>query len=218
MRYYPIFIDLRGQRCAVVGGGRVGERQVRSLLRVGAAVHVISPDLTPRLALLAAKKKVRITPRAYQKGDLDRPLLVFAATNDPNIQAQVREDAESAGALVTSVGSRERSTFLVPASFSQGDLQVAISTSGASPALARRLRRQLQVTIGREYRAYVRFLRAARTEVVRSIPSQEERSRILRKLAGGIVLDWFRSGAPNRALGDARKVLEKLGVKMRSKG
>ncbi len=95
---------------------------------------------------------------------------------------------------------------------------MAISTSGASPALARRLRRQLQVTIGREYRAYVRFLRAARKQILRSIPTEEGRAKVLRQLAGGTVLDWFRTGAPRRALGDVKKVLKKLGVKALAKG
>ncbi len=234
MRYYPIFLDLRGRRCVVVGGGRVAERKVRSLLRAGAAVHVISPDLTPRLALLAAKKKVALTPRAYRKGDLDarpsapqdgpaaeatpRPLLVFATTNDPQTQHAVREDAEAVGALVNAADDAGHSTFLVPASFAQGDLVVAISTSGSSPALARRLRRQLQVTLGREYRAYLRFLRAARRQVLKSVPTPEKRARIFRQLSGAVVVDWFRVGAPRRAWGDVRKVLEKLGVKTRAKG
>ena len=73
MRYYPIFLDLRGRRCAVVGGGRVAERKVRALLRAGASVHVISPAVTPRLALLAARKKIQLTRRAYRPGDSGRP-------------------------------------------------------------------------------------------------------------------------------------------------
>ena len=214
MRYYPIFMDLRGQRCVVVGGGGVAERQVRSLWRAGAMVHVISPDLTPGLALLAAKNRIKITPRTYREGDLGRPLLVFAATDDLAAQKQIREHAARAGAHVTSVGSRVHSTFLVPASFEQGDLQVAISTSGASPALARRLRRHLQVTIGREYRPYVRFLQEARRQIMRTILTQQERAKVFRQLAGGAVLDWFRTDAPRRTLGDVGKMLEKLGVKI----
>jgi len=94
MRYYPIFLDLRGRRCTVVGGGRVAERKVQALLRARANVHVISPSLTPRLALLAARKKILLTPRAYRTGDLEgsarsegaygvRPALVFAPPTAP---------------------------------------------------------------------------------------------------------------------------------------
>lgn len=186
MRYYPVFLNLEGRRCVVVGGGRVAERKVLSLLRARAAVHVISPDLTPRLAALAAKKKIGLARRTYHQGDLDGALLVFAATNNPQTQQAVREDAEAAGALVNAADDRERSTFLVPASFVQGDLQVAISTSGASPALARGLRRQLQATLGREYQAYVRFLREARKHVLKSIPAQKDRAHVFRQLVARI--------------------------------
>jgi siroheme synthase-like protein len=202
MRYYPIFLDLRGRRCIVVGGGRVAERKVKSLLRAGASVSVISPALTPRLALLARHKKIDLTPRAYRPGDLEgylpsrqegsrgvRPLLVFAATDSPETQKAVHQDAEKIGALVNSADDAKESDFIVPASFAQGDLQVAISTSGASPALARRLRRQLQLTLGREYRDYLRFLREARKQVKETVPDKAQRTKILRKLSERLAMD-----------------------------
>lgn len=213
MRYYPIFLDLRGRRCVVVGGGRVAERKVQALLRARAAVQVISPDLTPRLAELAAKKRIRVTPRRYQKGDLDRPLLVFTATNSPQTQKAVREDAEAAGALVNAADDRDHSSFLVPACFARGDLHVAISTSGASPALARRLRRQLKATLGREYESYLRFLREARRRILETVPNQEQRSRVFRRLAASF--DTDRLGKPRRAENQARKLLRKFAIKAR---
>jgi len=151
MRYYPIFIDLHGRCVVVVGGGKVAERKVRKLLRAGARVHVISPDLTAGLARLAEQKKIAVTRRPYRKGDLESrggakglgPLLVYAATNDSAVQRAVREDAAAAGALANRVDTAEDSDFIVPASFTRGDLHVAISTSGTAPALARLLRQQL---------------------------------------------------------------------------
>lgn len=216
MQYYPVFLDLRGRRAVVVGGGKVAERKVRALLRARAAVNVISPELTPRLVLLAAMKRITVTPREYQKGDLDRARLVFAATDDPSAQQRVREDAEAAGALVNLADDSRDSSFLVPASFAQGDLQVAISTAGASPALARRLRRQLQATVGNEYRAYLRFMREARRQVTRLIPNQQQRSRVFRELAAGLGTDWFRSPKPSQVPSELRKLLKKLGIKTRS--
>lgn len=186
MRYYPIFVDLRGRRAAVVGGGRVGERKVRALLRAQARVHVISPALTARLARLAAQKKIRVTRRGYKKGDLDHSLLVFAATNDPATQKAVREEAVAAGALVNSARDPGLSDFLVPASFARGDLHVAISTSGASPALARILRRELQKTLGQKFRQPLQTLRAARARVKLSIDRQSDRAKIFRKLVARI--------------------------------
>ena len=125
-------------------------------------------------------------PHGYRKGDLGQPLLVFAATNDPAVQQAVREDAEALGALVNVADDREHSTFLVPASFAQGGLQVAISTSGASPALARSLRQRLQAMLGREYKAHLSFLREVRQRVLKSVPVQKERARVFRKLVASL--------------------------------
>ena len=223
MRYYPIFLDLRGRRCVVVGGGRVAERKVQALLRARASVHVISPSLTPRLAVLAARKKILFTPRAYRPGDLEvlgaaqsgvprevRPALVFAATDSPEAQRAVRKDAEAIGALVNAADDVRESDFIVPASFAQGDLAVAIATSGASPALARRLRRQLQVTLGREYRGYLRFLREARRQVMDTVPDEAQRTKIFRKLSSASMMDWLSKGAPGRAAADLKKWLAKV--------
>ena len=215
MRYYPIFLDVRGRRCVVVGGGSVAERKVRSLLRAGARVHVVSPAVTPRLALLAARKKIQITPRAYRATDLEgaesaRPVMVFAATNKPEVQQAVRTDAAAIGALVNAADNPRESDFLVPASFAQGDLLVAISTSGASPALARRLRRQLQLTLGREYRSYLRFLREARELIIDTVPDEAQRAKIFRQLSGAPVMDWLWKGPPRRAAHDAQKWLAKV--------
>ena len=202
MRYYPIFLDLRGRRSVVVGGGRVAERKVRALLRAGASVHVISPAVTPRLALLAASKKIRLTRRAYRPSDLKgslkartegprraRTLLVFAATDSPETQRLVQENAKDIGALVNAADGARESDFIVPASFAQGDLLVAISTSGASPALARRLRRQLQATLGSEYSSYLQFLREAREQVKSTVPDKAQRAKILRRLSRFSAMD-----------------------------
>jgi precorrin-2 dehydrogenase/sirohydrochlorin ferrochelatase len=223
MRYYPIFLDLRGRHCTVVGGGLVAERKVKALLRAGASVHVISPTVTPRLAILAARKKIQHTPRAYRTADLEGPasapqegacgippVLVFAATDDPAAQRAVRKDAEAVRALVNAADDARESDFIVPASFVQGDLLVAISTSGASPALARRLRRQLQLTLGREYRTYLQFLREARKHVMATVPDEARRAKIFRQLSGAPMMDWLAKGPPRQAARDAKKWLAKL--------
>jgi precorrin-2 dehydrogenase/sirohydrochlorin ferrochelatase len=201
----------------------VAERKVHALLRACASVHVISPSLTPRLALLAARKKILLTPRAYRTGDLQapgsarseglhelRPALVFAATDSPETQRAIHEDGEAIGALVNTADDLRESDFIVPASFAQGDLLVAIATSGSSPALARRLRRQLQVTLGREYRGYLRFLREARKQVMNTVPDKVQRAKILRQLSRGPMMPWLSKRAPGHAVMDFKKWLAKL--------
>ncbi len=206
MRFYPIFLHLEGRRCVVVGGGRVAERKVRGLLRAGASVQVISPSVTPRLATWGAKNKIRIAHRPYRREDLAgtraakgaRPFLVFAATNDPAAQEAIRKEAEAAGALVNLADDAGRSSFLVPASFSRSDLHVAISTSGASPALARLLRRQLQESLGREYRALLAPMRTARQEAKKAIPDQKHRARFFRRLVSSFAAARPPAGKPER--------------------
>jgi precorrin-2 dehydrogenase/sirohydrochlorin ferrochelatase len=214
MRYYPVFLNLHGRPCVVVGGGEVAERKVSALLRAAARVRVVSPQLTARLARLAAQKKISVTRRRYRQGDLKRAFVVFAATDDPATQRAVREHAQAAGALVNVADDREGSTFLVPASFARGDLHVAISTSGASPALARRLRQQLQASLGREYRAHVQLLREARKKVLKSVPDQKERARLFRKLAANLgEIKRQKSRSKNRESGARRQKADRvLGV------
>jgi precorrin-2 dehydrogenase/sirohydrochlorin ferrochelatase len=226
MRYYPIFLDLRGRRCTVVGGGRVAERKVQLLLRAGARVHVISPAVTPRLAMLAARKRITLTKRSYRNGDLEggassrqngrrevRPVLVFAATDSPGTQEAVQRRAVKIGAFVNSADNGQESDFIVPASFAQGDLLVAISTSGASPALARRLRRQLQLTLGHEYRAYLQFLRKARRQVMDTVADKRQRAKIFRQLSRSPVMDWIGKSTSQRAAQDVKKWLTKFAAK-----
>jgi precorrin-2 dehydrogenase / sirohydrochlorin ferrochelatase len=230
MLYYPIVLNLRGRRCVVVGGGRVAERKVRTLLRAGATVRVISPIVTPRLELLAERKKIEITRRGYRTGDLERtgparadglpkvrPVLVFAATNRPETQWAVQNDSQEIGAPLNAAHDPRESDFIVPASFAQGDLLVAISTSGASPALARRLRRQLQLTLGHEYRSYLQFLRAARNQVIGNVRDPAQRAKILRRLSRPSVMDWLRKGASGHAAQDAKKWLAEV-VTTRKRG
>ena len=214
MRYYPVFLNLHGRPCVVVGGGEVAERKVRALLRAAARVRIVSPELTARLARLAAQKKISVTRRRYRQGDLKRAFVVFAATDDPATQRAVREHAQAVGALVNVADDRQRSTFLVPASFARGDLQVAISTSGASPALARRLRQQLQARLGREYQRHLRLLREARKKVLKSVPDQKERARLFWKLAANSgEIKRQKSKSKNRESGARRQKADRvLGV------
>jgi siroheme synthase-like protein len=192
MHYYPIFLDVRGRRAVVVGGGKVAERKVRTLLGAGAKVRVISPELTPQLARWAAQKKISVAHRRYRQGDLaakpqgGAPFLLFAATNDLVTQRAVGAHGRFAGALVNRADEASDADFIVPASFAGGGMHVAISTSGASPALARMLRRRLQVILGKGYGERLRRLRAARKQVLASVPAQKERAKVFRELAVNI--------------------------------
>jgi len=149
--YYPLFLDLDGQPCVVVGGGSVARRKVESLLACRARVRVISPLLCPELAELAAHGQVAHTARRYRAGDLAGAMLAVAATDDSETNQAVFAEASAKRMLVNVVDDPAHCNFIVPASFSRGELTVAISTGGASPALARRLRERLEAELGPEY-------------------------------------------------------------------
>ncbi len=150
MAYYPIV--LTGPIAAVViGGGQIAERKVQGLLQGGAEITVISPSLSPALQRLAQDGSVRAVLRNYLPGDLAGAHLVIAATDDPAVNAAIAEEARQRGCLINVVDDPQRCTFHVPAVIRRGEIVISISTTGTSPALARYLRRHLDVLIGPEY-------------------------------------------------------------------
>ena len=159
---YPVALDLRGRSCLVVGGGPVAERKVRGLLEAGAAVTVVSPDLTPRLRAWAAGQRCRHVARAYRSADVAGRVLVLAATDDARTTAQVYRDARRAGALVNAADDPERCDFLLPALLRRGRLTVAVSTGGASPALARSVRDELERLVPESYGALLEIVASVR--------------------------------------------------------
>jgi precorrin-2 dehydrogenase/sirohydrochlorin ferrochelatase len=181
--YYPIFLKLKDKLCLVIGGGRVAERKVLSLLKCGAKVKVISPELTPKLKDLFEKGEIIWEKRPYKKGDLERAFLVIAATNDPVVQEEVFKEAEEKNIPCNVVDKPEYCSFIVPSTIERGELVIAISTSGASPALARRLREFLETTFGKEYEIYLSLMRRIREKILKMELSSEEKEEKLQRLA-----------------------------------
>jgi siroheme synthase-like protein len=215
MRLYAAFLNLEDRKCVVVGGGPVAERKTAGLLAAGARVVVVSPQLIGRLSRWARNKRIEVRKRPYRRGDLSGATLVFAATNDRDVQRSVAAEARRAGALVNLADDPEGSGFLVPVTFQHGEVRVAISTSGASPALARFLKQRLQRALGRDYRKALNTLRRAREHARGTIPSQKDRARFLRQLTATVM-----TGRPRRSRGrsdEPRRVLRKFGMKTRPK-
>jgi precorrin-2 dehydrogenase / sirohydrochlorin ferrochelatase len=160
--YFPAFLDLRGRRCLVVGGGRIAERKVQGLLDCGARVVVVSPALVSGLAHLAAIGRVDHRARVFRKVDVLRCVLVIAATGVAAVDDAVAETARRHGALVNAVDRPARCDFIYGSVLRRGQLQIAVSTGGRAPALAREIRRRLEAVIGVEYAALVDDVGAAR--------------------------------------------------------
>jgi precorrin-2 dehydrogenase / sirohydrochlorin ferrochelatase len=142
--YFAAFLDLRGRRCVVVGGGSVGERKVRDLIECGADVTVVSPRLTPTLEALVTTAQIRHHARAFRRRDVRGAAVVVAATGDPRVDTAVADEARRRRALVNVVDRPAHCDFIVPSVLRRGPLQIAVSTSGRSPALAREIRKRLE--------------------------------------------------------------------------
>lgn len=154
---YPVFLELDGRLAVVLGAGPAIERRVTTLLRYGADITVISPDAGDALRALEAEGRITIEPRGYVRGDLEGAFIVFCAA-DSEVAAAVVAEAESRGCLVNVADDPERCNFLVPSTVRRGSLQLAVSTGGIAPALAKRLRARLREEFGEEWAAYLAVL------------------------------------------------------------
>jgi precorrin-2 dehydrogenase/sirohydrochlorin ferrochelatase len=163
--YYPVALDLRGRACLVVGGGSVAEGKVDGLLAAGARVTVVSPSLSPRLASWAAADRIAYRAREYRAEDLDGQRLAFAATDRREITEAVAGDARRRGLWVNAADDPMYCDFLLPSVLRRGRLVVAVSTGGASPALAGRVRRDLEDKLAPEYAELVELAAEVRAEL-----------------------------------------------------
>jgi siroheme synthase-like protein len=161
---YPVNIVLSGQRCLVVGGGRVAARKAGGLLEAGARVVVVAPEA---VAALRHDDRIRWYARPYQRGEVAAYRLAIAATGDPDVDGQVYRDAEAAGVLVNSADDPEHCRFTLPAIARRGDIQLTASTNGRSPALATWLRRRLEALLDDDLMALLDLLTEARADLHR---------------------------------------------------
>ncbi|WP_339169476.1 NAD(P)-dependent oxidoreductase [Paenibacillus sp. FSL H7-0943] len=193
-RYLPIMLDCEGQPCVVIGGGVVAERKVSGLLEAGAAVKVISPSLTDPLDSLAEKGLLIWMDRTYAPGDLRGAFLVYAATNDRAVNEEVARESRQLGIHVNVASHAEAGNFITPGVVRRGRLTVAVSTSGAGPLAATKIKNVLEKALDAAYEPYLDFVHAMRTRIKEKEPSAEVRGRLLRKLGALDVLNEMSMG------------------------
>ena len=192
---YPIFTDISGRRVVVVGGGQVARRKVQVLLKSQAQVVVISPELTEELAQLADMGLIELRKRCYQAGDLEGAWLVVAATGDEQVNRAVFEEAEDKRIFCNVVDVPQYCSFQVPSIVTRGNLQIAISTAGASPALARRIRERLEGQFGEYYQTFLKGLSEFRVYLKDKYPDdQARRAEILQSFVDSKALELLREG------------------------
>jgi precorrin-2 dehydrogenase len=210
MRYYPVFLDLHGKPVVVIGGGKVAERKALTLLTCGARITVVSPALTKRLSCLAQAGAIHHRNRRWRPSDLQEAFLVIATTNDRKDNAEIAGRVDTRSRLVNIADDPARCNVIAPSVIARGDLIIAVSTSGRSPALARRIRRELERSFGAEYARFLRLLGEVREQVQSRVPSMGRRRRILQRLAASDLLRLLRQGETGRA---KRRVRQIVGLK-----
>src|SRR5271169_81003 len=194
MGYIPIFFDVTGRPCVVIGGGEVAARKVESLLEAGARVTVVSPRLSPSLQAAVARGLVTHIARDYAPGDIKGCVLAYAATDDPKLHRELAAEARTLGIPINVADVPELCSFIAPAVVKRGALQIAISTSGASPAFAARLRHELEDQFGPEYALTLDVLRAARQRLHAGETDPADRMRRLKDLANSALPDAIAVG------------------------
>lgn len=161
--YYPIFLNIQGKRCVVIGGGKVSLRKAKMLLDCGANVFVISPKPHPDIAKLSKERAIHLIQRDYEAQDLKGAVIAIVCTDVKEVNRKVADEAKKAGILVNVADDPEPSDFIIPAFFRRGNLTVAVSTSGVSPALARKIRTKLEKSFGEEYASLLSLIGEVRS-------------------------------------------------------
>jgi precorrin-2 dehydrogenase / sirohydrochlorin ferrochelatase len=195
---YPIMLKLEGKKVVVIGGGRVAERKVTGLLGTGPRITVISPQATDKLKGLASGGLIEWLEKPFSKEDIEGAFLTFAATNDNELNQSIKMAAGNQQ-LVTIADDPDGSDFHVPSQIQRGRLSIAVSTGGASPTLARKIREQLEHQFDEQYEEYLEFLFTARQRILKEVKDPSRKGKILT----AIVNEEFLK-SPNREADFAR--------------
>jgi precorrin-2 dehydrogenase len=199
MAYYPVFLNVTHKNTLVVGGGLVAQRKVETLLASGARVSIVSRDLTPALRGLADQGRIEYKGTVFREDFLDGIFIVISATDDSELNHKISVVAQERGLLVNAIDQPEDCNFIVPAIIRRGDLQIAVSTSGKSPALARKIRKELEHHFGEEYEKMLLLMGNVREWILsRGLP-QEKNRRMFHALVDSDMMQAIARGDRKRS-------------------
>ncbi|MDD4766617.1 MAG: bifunctional precorrin-2 dehydrogenase/sirohydrochlorin ferrochelatase [Desulfotomaculaceae bacterium] len=191
---YMISLDLKNKKCLVVGGGKVAERKVRSLLECGALVYLVSPEIIPALSAMTAEGLIIYRRGSYKSSDLEDTFLVFGAAGREEVNRQIADDCAGRNLIVNIVDDPAKCNFYVPATVRRGSLAIAVSTGGKSPLLARKIREELELVYGPQYEDFLDMLGVLRKEVIKNVSDPEKKSKILESLISDEILNMLKKG------------------------
>lgn len=193
MRYYPVNLDIQNRKCLVVGGGSVGTRKIMTLLECGAVVTVVSSDVAEELLELAEKKMIELKKRPYESSDIDGMFLVIGATDNEELNWQINKDAEHQNKLCNIADRPEACNFVLPSIVNRGNLVIAISTSGKSPAFAKKMRQDLEKEFGEEYDEFLQLMGAIRKKALSEKHEPEAHKHLFEQLINRGLVDMVRN-------------------------
>jgi len=192
VKYYPLFLDITDRRCVVVGGGEVAERKAGRLLDFGASVAVVGMTLTPCLETMKKEGRIDHIAADYDKAVIDDAFLVIGATDSDEVNAEISHDARAKGILVNIVDDPDKCDFVLPSLLRQGDLLIAISTGGKSPALAKKLREDMEQLFGTEYGTLLEVMGQLREKLVVKGRSSDENRRLFESVVHSDILKHIK--------------------------
>ena len=213
--YYPIFIDVEDREVVIIGGGNVCARKAETMLRYGARVTVVAPQFTGEIEQWAKDGRIRVKRKEYDDSDLDGASMVIASTDDERVNTRVATDSRRRKIPVNVVDVTPLCEFIVPAIVESGSIQLAVSTGGKSPALARTLKEDLQRMVGPEYAEVNDLLGSLREEAKRVLPTDVDRKRFFDGIIAKGVLQMIREGRRDDAYDAIARACEDAGVAWR---
>lgn len=187
MAVFPLFIDLKGKRCVIIGAGRVAERKIETLLEFSTDILVISPETTERIQQLKWEDKLVVIKKRYSEEDIEGAFMVIAATSDSKVNEKIYCDAVKRNIFVNVVDNPERCTFIFPSVVKRGELVVGISTSGSYPVLSKKIREKINSVLPKKLGSMVQTLKECRKRAEQQIPDSCNRKELLDKIADEII-------------------------------
>jgi precorrin-2 dehydrogenase/sirohydrochlorin ferrochelatase len=203
MSLFPMFVKLRTRLCIVVGGGEVAASKIPGLVAAEAKILVIAPEVKEAIAARVQAGQIDWRRKVFEPADLNGAFLVVAATNVPDVNHEVYSEAEARGIFCNVVDDPDYCHFYYPSVVRRGELQIAISTEGLSPALAQRLRRELELQFGPEYERWLKWLGAVRKFLRSTKDDPEKTKQLLHELASREMFEKFlqqRGGQDSRSM------------------
>ena len=212
--YYPIYLDIEERSVLIIGGGNVCARKTETMMKYGARVTITSPQFTEEIEEWARQGMVQLRRKTYEIGDLDGASIVIASTDDPCVNARIARDCRRRRIPVNVVDVTHLCEFIVPAIVERGTIQIAVSTGGKSPALARTLKEDLQKFVGPEYDEVNRVLGTLRTSAKKVLPTDVDRKRFFDGIIAAGVLELLREGRRREAYETIAGACNRAGVSL----